>query len=500
MLSKSLAGAVVGSLVISCSLALVGSAAHAEVPFGGALGARAACEKALVLEAEGKTFDETGKKVDSRFPCNTALRFGGQSEDQRNEVASLLGAGRHATLDDLAVTSMLADAAIRRNPDEPWGHLARCDIARRLGNAEVMRTCVRELLRVAPDHPETLRLLASPVARPPAWVWLARALLVGALIVTFGHAAARLRRRLRARRGALPRPVVAFLVVLASLAAGGAAVAEEELSMPPPPGARGPQGDLSAFKIDDANPDKSVPSQEEQNKHPLQFGYFIQDVTSRAEAATAKGDHAAAARYYTALSTAAPTVAVGPRKLCEALQKAGDLASAVKACRTVLVREGATAGDFTRFISLVLAQRTPMADGQKDELYAVLKHMEGKVEMGSALPTLRCEVAVRFSDVPTLEQCTGELEKLAPRDPKTVSYQWALAIAKQDRDAAVRLIDRAKDTGMKADGLAQMERVTNAMSRKRVGRFIGWAAVAALLAFSLRHGLRWLASRRGVTA
>jgi hypothetical protein len=53
---------------------------------------------------------------------------------------------------------------------------------------------------------------------------------------------------------------------------------------------------------------------------------------------------------------------------------------------------------------------------------------------------------------------------------------------------------------MKADGLAQMERVTNAMSRKRVGRFIGWAAVAALLAFSLRHGLRWLASRRGVTA
>jgi hypothetical protein len=327
-----------------------------------------------------------------------------------------------------------------------------------------------------------------------------RFLLIGALLVTLGHAAVRVRRRLRDRRAAIARPVVTSLVVLASLVVGAnAAVADqvgEALSMPPPPGARGPQGDLSAFKIDDANPEKSVPSPEEQNKHPLQFGYFIQDVTSRAEAATAKGNHAAAARYYTALSTAAPMVAIGPRKLCESLEKAGDLTSAVKACRTVLVREGVTAGDFTRFISLVLAQRTPMPDAQKDELDAVLEHMDGKVEMGLTLPMLRCEVAVRFSDVPRLEQCTGELEKLAPRDPKTVSFQWALAIAKQDRAAALKLIDRAKDAGVKADGLAQMERVTKTMSRKRVGRFIGFAIVAALLAFSLRHALRWLASRR----
>ena len=75
------------------------------------------------------------EKASSRLPCHSALLYGAQSEDLRNEVASLLAPARNVSLDDLAAASMLADAALRKDASQPWGYLARCDIARRIGSA-----------------------------------------------------------------------------------------------------------------------------------------------------------------------------------------------------------------------------------------------------------------------------------------------------------------------------------------------------------------------------
>lgn len=272
----------------------------------------------------------------------TPLRAG-TAEDRRNEVASLLGAGRRATLDDLAAAATLADAAILEAPDEPWGYLARCDIARRLGNADAFRACQRDLERVAPRHPETLRLLEASVASASGWVWLARIALVGAVLGTLAHAVARGRRHLRQRRASVARPLVTSLVVVASLVGGGVALADEA-------------------------------------------------------------------------------------------------------------------------------------------------------------PPSRCEVAARVGDGTTLEDCADDLERLVAREPASVSYRWALAIAKQDRQTALQLIEHAKVSRMPAEGIARMERATDAMGRRRAGRFLTWAVVAALLAFALRRALRWLAGRSGVTA
>jgi hypothetical protein len=484
---RRIARHIAALLAGACVLLARPARTHATTPRD-PLGARRACEAALALEAEGQ-------KVDSREPCHSALVLGGQSEDLRNEAASMLAPQRIATLDDLAVASLLADAALRKDPTEPWGYLARCDIARRIGSADVLESCLRDLRRIAPQHPQTLAALAPPTQRLPAWVWLVRSLLLLGLFGTCLDAAARAWRRLRARRAAIARPVVAFVVVLGSVLGDAglrAALADEPR--------RGPQGELSNFKIDDANPAASVPSLEARNKQPLQFGYFIQDLTARADAATKKGDHAAAARYYGALAKVAPDVALAPRKLCESLQAAGDLPRAVQACRTALTRGGATAGDFTRFVNLVLGQDGRLPQGEKEELEAVLAHLDGTATLGALLPVLRCEVALRFHDTPALEACTRTLGQVAPNDPKTVSFQWALAIDQRDRDAALRLIDRAKGLGMAKEGVATMERATNDMNRWRLARLALLVVAAVALILVGVGAARRLSERRRLVA
>jgi len=111
-----------------------------------------------------------------------------------------------------------------------------------------------------------------------------------------------------------------------------------------------------------------------------------------------------------------------------------------------------------------LKTTTPLPPGERQELDAVIAHLAHETDLG-ALPTmLSCDVALRFDDRAALEACTAELARRAPRDPKTVSLQWALALQKHDRGAALGLIDLARETGMSAEGLAKMEKATRAMT------------------------------------
>ncbi len=118
----------------------------------------------------------------------------------------------------------------------------------------------------------------------------------------------------------------------------------------------------------------------------------MQDLAAKAEKASGRGDHAAAARYYGALLKAAPTVAFAPREMCVELEAAGDLGKAIMACRTTITGLGSTAGDFVRFVSLVLASKEPLLPEERTELDTVIAHLQHESQLG-ALPTmLRCEV------------------------------------------------------------------------------------------------------------
>src|SRR6267142_5724362 len=73
--------------------------ARAAAP-GNPIPTRAACEVARLREESGEPV------VSSREPCHGAMIQGGLAEDLRNEVASLMAANGHPTLDDLAVAAL----------------------------------------------------------------------------------------------------------------------------------------------------------------------------------------------------------------------------------------------------------------------------------------------------------------------------------------------------------------------------------------------------------
>src|SRR5882757_5524741 len=148
---------------------------------GELIAARASCQAALLIE-------QRDPKVSSRAPCHRAFSLGAQAVDMRNEVASMMAPNRRPTLDEVVTASFLADAAVYKAADQPWGYLARCDIGQRLGLADVLEACLDDLRRVAPRHEETGRALARAGHAPP-WVWGLRVLVVFALFGTLLHGA-----------------------------------------------------------------------------------------------------------------------------------------------------------------------------------------------------------------------------------------------------------------------------------------------------------------------
>ena len=471
---------------------------------------RSSCEVGVALEQRGQA------KESSRNFCHGAYTRGDSPEDGRNEVASMLAPRQHPSLDDLVLAVLIADATVKKANDQPWGYLARCDIARRLGNADVMEACLADLKRIAPRLNEFTKAALATANGPtaPRWPILLPLLVVMAVVGTVVHGALR---RYRGRQRPRSEVAVAALVVVMCALSGAARAQAPSSPAPIPPGAAAPAGQvealpgenkhlgnlkkdhLSKFPINDADPEAGVPSAEELGNGPLQYGYYIQDLADRAERAIKAGNHAAAARYFAALSKISPTSSYGPRKVCEELEAAGDIPSAVMACRTAITREGSTVNDYVRFVHLALSQKQELGLPERKELDAVVAHVAGQPGLGLIPAMLRCEVGMKFEDTKALQACTAELQKLAPADPRTISYQWALAVKQKDKAVALQLIKRARDAGMNGDGVARMERATHQMAVRQIGRLVIAVLCAAMLAVFLVVAFRRSLSRRRVS-
>jgi hypothetical protein len=471
-----IAAATLAAITV-CSLA---PAVRAQVVEAAA--ARTACESALRLEAAGQ------QTSSSRGPCHQALRLGGLAEDLRNEVASSTQPRANLTLDGLVSASVLADAAVEKMPAAPWGYLARCDIAGRLGSAALMASCVADLRRLASQGATADGAPMFATGRVSLGIWALRALLAFGLLGTLGHALWHIRKDAR-RNPSVGAPVLAAVVLIATSFIGGTARAEPM-----------PKGDLSSFRINDTNPEASVPSPDAQMNNPLQFGYYLQDLAARAERAAKKGNHAAAARLYGALTKASPTVAYGPRQMCTELEAAGDPPNAILACRTAITRLGSTVSDYVRFVTLVLATKGPLPAGEREELDSVIDHMKEEQTLGYLPTILGCEVAVRFDDFATAKSCADELAKVAPKDQRTITLQWALAVHNNDRSAAMNLMARAKEAGMSQAGLARMQAGSRALNRRWMQHLVLLTIAVALVGAGVWFTLRRLSGRRQVVA
>ena len=259
-------------------------------------------------------------------------------------------------------------------------------------------------------------------------------------------------------------------------------------------------GQLSArYKIDPANPEAAIPPPDQQNADPLEFGYLVQDLIAFAEAAKKAGDHGAEARYNHAFTIAVPTEAIAFRRLCDSFEAGGRRAEAQAACRDALGRRGVQVEDFVHFVRLSLAKPEAMTPDEVKDVKDVIDHLLETPNTRVFGAHLQCELALHNEDTALLEQCTSRLKADAPKDPKTISFEWALAIRKGDREQAHRLIAEAKATGMKPEGVTRMQEQTDKLVLKTwVSRWVAPLLITVFLATAIVVSIVFARRRRGL--
>jgi hypothetical protein len=235
-----------------------------------------------------------------------------------------------------------------------------------------------------------------------------------------------------------------------------------------------------SYGVNEENPEANIPSVKSRNKNPLEFGYFLQDLLEGAERARKAGDYGAYVRYYRAVVKAAPERAKGWSKLCEAYEIVNDHARAAQACGQALVRPGVEMQDYVRFVHQSLMKPEPPTPAELKTFNEVLEHLDKQPNIGLTASHLRCEIGVKVGDPRMLETCTAALAKEAPNDPKTVIFQWTLAVQRGQKGEAARLLTQARAMKLPPENLERMEQLTFA-DRPRWGLWAG-AGIALLLA------------------
>lgn len=144
--------------------------------------------------------------------------------------------------------------------------------------------------------------------------------------------------------------------------------------------ARALPGDISTkFPVNDADPVKSIPTQEQRNQNPIEFAHFLQDLVSRAEGAFREHDWQQAVKYYEAVAIAVPDRAISFSRLCTAYGKLGQVDVGVANCAKALGLSGARVMDHIRFVDLTLQKRELTAENLAD-VEASLTHLREHVQ------------------------------------------------------------------------------------------------------------------------
>ncbi|MBN2196970.1 MAG: hypothetical protein JW751_29465 [Polyangiaceae bacterium] len=445
-----------------------------------------------------------GRRAEALAACHEAVRRRGNAQDLRVLVGALVSRDGPLTGPELSLAHALGSRAIGSDPDEPWGHAAHCDIAHVLGDGAMLKSCVADLERVAPAHPETLRAQhlaarASPVPmRALGWGALVLSLLVTGChwVVGFfrrhGHgarASGRARRGL-GRGGAAPSgPLIALLLGGLAFTCARSAGA-----------AAGAEGDPSASEglVSRDEPELSVPTPVERDADPLAFGNFLMEATDLAEKAMREGDYAASARYFRAVVKAVPDRSVGYARLCDAYEAMGDRKTAILACRNALGHDGVTVKDYARYVRLAIGGTQSPDPALLADVEAVLQHLRAEKANEILVEQLDCEVGMRTKDDARLEHCIDVLRGLVPDDPQLVLYQWSLAAQQaRFRDAEAILV-QARDTNLAPSLLDEMTNATHRLRWQRtlrtsllVGGGLGLLVLLGYLGVAVLRRRRW---------
>jgi hypothetical protein len=216
---------------------------------------------------------------------------------------------------------------------------------------------------------------------------------------------------------------------------------------------------LSRFPINWDSPESQIPTIEERNQDPLQFGYFLQDLNVEALKAERLGDWGTAAKFWRANAKAVPDMAVGFSKTCRAYQMLGKLEEAMHFCAHALNLEGSTVEDYLRLAELSTSRSAALSPLDIQDLDAMVKHLQETQQVAPAA-VIECRVGVKLEDRVRLERCTQVLKKTSPNDPHSLTFQWSYAMLRKDYGDAKRLVNVMGRNGMAPQALAQVREVT----------------------------------------
>jgi len=463
--------------------------------------ARAAPENALASRRYCQALTELGKRQAAVQACENSIQRKPTAAGFRALSAALLSAP--PTPDELTLATKLAEASKRYLRDQPWSLAATSEIAERIGDEKMLGNAVTELERIAPEHYEARRARqALDSFELPRWAWGAWGALSAVVLGTLLHAARAMITGLRARSRSAAG-VTASLFALGVLLNAGSALAADAPKATGPEGSATPElGGLSEWPIDDADPKKSLPTPEQRDRNPLEFGYHMMDLADKADVAQRKGDFTAVGRYYEAMSVAVPDRAIGYRKSCEGYERAGDMDKALAMCRGALGADGLVFADYLHFEKLLLAKAGPLTPVDIEDLSQISVHLKAESGGMAAGLQVQCDLAERLDDAQKLHECADAMARETPNDPKLLVYQWGVAMKDEDYARAQALIDAARKKSLEPAGIEMMERAIHEQSspQQRIARAFqrhpapfGIAAgllFVALLAFLLRRQLK----------
>jgi tetratricopeptide (TPR) repeat protein len=413
-------------------------------------------ESSLAARRQCEALAALGRRGEAVAACRRALDLAG-GITSGTTAPMILRATARAWLSDPGVpaTDSVAQAlaaardATQAAPSEPWGYAAQCDVAQRIGDDVMLQKCLSDLERVAPAHSETAAARAAARALTPRWpvgvAWIALAL---ASLGTAVHAAVR---RLGGKDRRALAGAAAFVATLTALA--HPAYAE------PPPGAKLPKY-VSSWPIDDKDPEKSIPSEADRQKNPLEMGYWMMDLIARGQDSSKAGDHAGAIRYFKALSKVVPENSVPFMKLCGEYRAIDDWSDAAESCAMGLKRAGATADDEAQFINVMISKPTRWTDAEMRSVITVFTRLRAD-KRAHDVDAVECAIGVKAQDTSLLQECVPQLVARAPAEQITLMSQWALAMKTGDHAAALAVIEHAKQLKMPPETLARLEQQLN---------------------------------------
>lgn len=244
----------------------------------------------------------------------------------------------------------------------------------------------------------------------------------------------------------------------------------------------------SNFEINHEKPESKIPTEEQRNAAPAEFGNWLMAMTELAERASQEGDHNESIKYFRALALAVPDSPAAFRRLCDAHDALNQRERAEQYCGAALNREGVRVSDYVHYVNLVLKQPGPLSAAKTENLNDTLSHLRGQRADPKIVTELECLYALKLQDEARLQACTQTLRQQQPNGHMTIAYEWRLAVLRLDRTAAEAAVVRAKQHGVPAATVKTMEEANRHLMHpvekllRRHGRSLIFAAIALLAA------------------